>query len=72
MQRVANNLEDIQRRYCVSESVLAVLIVMKTCEGCFMAPEIPFNETVKNFIPSNFTCEMWLNEMTAEDHKTSL
>lgn len=32
---------------------------MKTCEEGFTAPAMPANETLENFISSDFTCEMW-------------
>lgn len=40
------------------EEVLALLTVVKTCEERFTGPAMPANETLEDFKPSDFTCEI--------------
>lgn len=53
------------------EEVLALLTVVKTCEERFTGPAMPDNETLEDFKPSDFTCEIWrCGKMTTHEHKT--
>lgn len=58
MHRVANNLEEYREGIVHLKVFLDVLTVLKTCEESFTTPTIPANETLENFIPSDFSCEM--------------
>lgn len=53
------------------EDVLALLTVVKTGEERFTGPAMPANETLEDFKPSDFTCEIWwYRKMTRHEYKT--